>query len=169
MRRITQKKDFFQGKANRGFLSERFQAKSFPQAPPFPGSSCQASDCRYPGLPKEHLLGGHDGLRPKRDGGEAAYPSKPSFSAVEMVSLLRRQKLYQSFQSSTEPSPLLRGRRSRSAIPLRLLWLNFLLIPTRIHYMLRHINRGSYGKSIITNQPEGQLRNWPSRRRRLES
>ncbi len=161
-RDINLKKDLCQGRASEGFLSDRLRAKSFPQVPLSPGSSCRAPNCRCPGPPKEHLLAGRDESRPKRDGGETIYPSKLSFSAAEMVSMLRRQKLYQSFRASTEPNPLLQGRRSRLAIRLRLLWLNFLLIPTRIHYMLRRTNRGPYGKPIITSRGEDQQRSWPS-------
>ena len=153
---IIQKKDSFQEKANREFPSDKLRAKSFPQVRPFLGSSCQAPNCRYPGPPKEHLPVGRDGSRPEQGGGGVIYPSKPSFSPAGMVSMLHRQELYQSFRSSTEPSPLIRGRRSRFAIRLHLLWLNFLLIPTRIHYMLRHTSRGPYRKLIITNHRQDQ-------------
>ena len=95
-------------------------------------------------------------------------PARLSCLTGAMESIERNRRWVPRFPQPIAANPSIPERRSQLVIRLRLLWLNFLLIPTRIGYMLRRKDRGSYPKTAITNQVEGQPRNWPPRKRRQE-
>jgi len=71
-------------------------------------------------------------------------PSMPSVSVAEMVSRRYRRKLKADSLRSNYTKPSIPRRRSLFSVRLYLLWLNFLLIPTRIRYMLGRIYKDSF-------------------------
>jgi hypothetical protein len=156
MRGINLKKDFYQGKASEECPWKRFEDKRIR-----PGRPCSDSFC-----PEQYCVRSvlQANISPHRDiewrrGREFVVwkdPARLSSLSAVMESIQHNRRLWGDFYSPTDTTFSILKWRSRLSIRLHLLWLNFLLIPTRIHYMLWHINRGPYGKSIITNRGEDQ-------------
>lgn len=160
MRRSIQKKDSFQGKAKEDYPWRRPQGKQNQRGQPYNGNSFQEKDRVHREFQEDFSPAEHVGLRPKSSVVAWRDPARLSSLIAGMESLEHNRKLAQSIFSPRPTSHPIPEWRSRLSIRLHLLWLNFFLIPTRIHYMLRHKDRGPYKRSIITGRGSSQWENW---------
>ncbi len=156
---IILKKDSFQETAIEEYPKKPCTDKPGRHWLPFLYSSDQAEDCIREGYSKLRELGTHGGWPPEPNGDDADFLARLFSSSSRMELPKRRERPLRNFSFPIGTRPLIQERRSRIATRLCLLRLNFLLIPTRIRHILRHNFRDPYGKSIITNRGQDQLKN----------
>lgn len=156
---IIQKKDWGHRKASGECPWRRIEDKHIR-----PGRPCDDSFC-----PEQYCVRSvrRAGILPHRDTGSQREQERAlredlarlSSSVAVMDSIECNHKLWGGLTDTTFPTSPIPKRRSQLSIRLHLLWLNFLLIPTRIRYMLRHSFQGPYKKLIITDRGPGQQGN----------
>lgn len=156
---IIQKKDSGRQKASEECPWRNIQDKRIRPGRPCDDSFCPEQYCVRSMIQVGFLPRGGTEWKQGRERALLRDPARVFSSGAAMESIERNRELWKGFFPSTGTTSSIPQQRSQFSARLRLLWLNFLLIPIRIRYMLRHISRGPYGKPIIINRGKDQLEN----------
>ena len=153
---ISERRDPHRERASEECPWRKLRDKQIRPGQPCSDSFCPEQYCVQPRLRLDDAPGRRVGSLPEPNGVAWRDPARLSCLTGVMESIERNRRLNPYFLQSIAANLSAPTRRSRVAVRLRLLWLNFFLIPTRIRYTLRRKDRGSYRKMAITNQVEGQ-------------